>query len=107
MDRHVGRDRWATDGERLKDQRSIETRKPRPANIGADVNAAHAERGAFAHLGDRKMLGFVPGERVRRKHFNGESPRHLPHRELIFAERKLRCNALRGVEHDSVSQPGG
>ena len=61
-----------------------------PPTSAGNVDAAHAERGGLAHLGDRKMLGFVPGNRVRRKHFGGEGARHVANRDLVFAESKLR-----------------
>ena len=106
VDRHIGRHGRAAGGQRLEDQCRVEAREPRAADIGGDVDPAHAERGGFAHFGNRKMLGFVPGERVRREHLGGEGAGHVANRDLVFAEGKLRWAACGWIEHGAVAQPG-
>ena len=73
VDRDVGRDRRAAHGERLEDQRRVEPRQPRAADILADVDAAHAERRRLAHLRDREVLLLVPLDRVRREPLGANS----------------------------------
>ena len=89
MDRHIGRDRRAAGRQRLEDQRRVEPRQPRAANVGGDINAAHAERGGLAHFGDGKVLGLVPGQRMRREYFGGEGARHVAHRDLVFSREQI------------------
>ena len=102
MDRHIGRHGRAAGGQRLEDQRRVEPRQRRAADIGGNVYPAHAERGGFAHFGDGKVLGFVPGERIGGKDLGGEGPSGIstlvvpgdtPGVSLGANERKMGWNA--------------
>ena len=72
--------------QRLEDQRGVEPRQRRAADVVADVDAAHAERGRLAHHVDREMLLLVPAQRMRRDLFRGEFPRHVANRDLVLVE---------------------
>ena len=99
MDRHVGGDGRATGGERLEDQGGVQARKRRSAHVLGDVHPAHPQRGGLAHFGDRKMLGLVPLDGMRRKHLGGERVGHVAQGDLVFTERELRYDACGWVEH--------
>ena len=99
MDRHIGRDGGAAGRQGLEDQRRVEPREPRAANVVRDINAAHAERGGLAHFGDGKVLGLVPGERVRREMLGGESARHVANGGLLLGEGELRRLAGGLIKH--------
>ena len=78
--------------QRLEDQRRVEARQRRAADIVLDVDAAHAELGGFAHHIDREMLLLVPAQRMRRDFFRGKVPRHLANRNLVLVERELHAS---------------
>ena len=107
VDRHISRDCGATGGERLEDQSRIETRERRPTDICGDIDPAHAKCRGFAHLGNRKVFGFIPGQRVRRKDLGGERLRHVANCDLVLSQRELRRSARGFIEHEDVSRPGG
>ena len=89
MDGDEGRHRRAALRQRLEDQRRVEARERRAADIVADVDPANAELGGLAHHLDRKVLLLVPAQRMRRDLFRGEIPRHLANRNLVLVEREL------------------
>jgi hypothetical protein len=93
VDRDIGRDRRAAGRQRLEDQNRGKPRQSRSAHILGDVNAAHAEFGGLAHFVDGKVLGFVPGQRIRRKEFIGEGARHVANGDLLLIEGELRLRA--------------
>ena len=49
----------------------------------ADVDRRHAESRGLTQNVDRKMLGFVPLERVRRDALVGEGFRHVADGEMV------------------------
>ena len=90
VDRHVGRHGRAAGSQRLEDQRRVEPRQSGAAHLRRDIDAPHAEFGGLAHLGNREMLGLIPGDRVRRENLGGEGARHVAHGDLIVPKRELR-----------------
>ena len=89
VDRDERRHRRAALRQRLEDQRGVEPRQRRAADVVADIDAAHAELGRLAHHVDRKMLLLVPAERMRRDFFRGEFPRHIANRNLVLVESEM------------------
>ena len=89
VDRDEGRHRRAALRQRLEDQRGVETRQRRAADIVADIDAADAELGGLAHHVDREMLLLVPADRMRRDFLRGEIPRHVANRNLVLVECEL------------------
>ena len=79
-------DGGAAEAERLEDQRRVETREPRAADVLADVDAAHAERRGLPHHVDGKMLGLVPGEGVGRELLRREVARGVADGEVVVGE---------------------
>ena len=89
VDRDERRHRRTALRQRLEDQRRVEPRQRRAADIVADIDAADAELGRLAHHIDRKMLLLVPADRMRRDFFRGKIPRHIANRNLVLVESEL------------------
>ena len=53
--------------QRLEDQRRVEPRQPRAADVLPDIDAAEAEAGRLAQHVDREMLLLVPAHGMRRE----------------------------------------
>ena len=73
----------------LEDQRRVEARQRRAADIVADIDASDPELGGFAHHLDREMLFLVPADRMRRDFLRGELPRHITNRNLVLVESEV------------------
>ena len=80
VDRDEGRDGGAARRQRLEDQRRVEPRQARAADVLAHIDAAHAERGGLAHLVDREVLRLVPVQGMRRD-LGREVARHVADRD--------------------------
>ena len=89
VDRDEGRHRRTAGRQRLEDQRRVEPRQRRAADIVADVDAADAERRRLAHGVHREGLVLVPLQRERRDALGGEGARHVANRDLVLGQGKL------------------
>jgi hypothetical protein len=101
VDRDEGRHRRAALRQGLEDQRGVEPRQRRAADVVLDIDAAHAELGGFTHHIDREMLFLVPAQRMGRDFFRGEFPRHIANRNLVLVESEMHLG------YDAVNSSSG
>ena len=97
VDRDERGDRGAAGGELLEDDRGVEPRHRRAADVLADVDRADAELcGRLDHV-DREVFGLVPFQRMRGDLVVGEGARHVADRDAIGVESELLHGVSRGV----------
>ena len=89
MDRDERRNGRTASCQRLEDQRCIETRQRRAADIVTNIDTADAERSRFPHDIDGKEFFLIPFQRKRRDLFGGEFARHVANRDLILGQSEL------------------
>jgi hypothetical protein len=89
VDGNEGRGGRTARRQRLEDQRRVEACHSGAADVLANVDAAHTERGCFAHHVDGEMLLLVPAQRVRRDLFRRKRQRHVANRDLILVQSEL------------------
>ena len=86
VDRDVGGGRGAALRQFLEDQRGVEPRQRRAADVVLHIDAAEAERGGLAQRLDRENLVLVPVARVRHHLVARELPRGGLKRALLLGE---------------------
>ena len=86
VNRQIGRNRRATGGQRLENQRGIQTAQTGAADILAHIDGGHAEFGGFAHHVDRKMARLIPFQRMGRKLAIGKVACHIADGDPVFVE---------------------
>jgi hypothetical protein len=89
VDRHISGNRRTARRQSFENQSRGQPRQAGAAGILGDEDSAHAKRCGLAHLGDGKVPGLVPEERVGREMLIGKGARHVARGDLVGVERKL------------------
>ena len=76
-------------GKGLEDDRGVESRKARTADIFADIDPGEAQRGRGAQRFDREVLLLVPAGGVRRQLGFGEGAGRVLDRPLVLGEGEI------------------
>ena len=96
VDRDERRHGRAALRQRLEDQRCVEPRQGRAADVVADIDAANAERRGLAHHLDREMLLLVPADRMRRDFLRRKS-RAMSRTAIWSSLRAKWCEVISGA----------
>ncbi len=86
VDGEIGGGGGAAFGQRLENERRIQTREGRAAHIVAHIDAGHAKRGGGFQRGNGEMVRLVPFQRMGRDFLAREGARHVADGDLVFRQ---------------------